>query len=94
MEPASAATTCAERTTWSTPFVVERDGRTQVIVNGTRVRSYDLATGRLIWESGGMTQNPIPVPIADGSVVYCMTGYRGQSLRALPLDGKARWCTA
>ena len=43
-----------ETTTWATPLVVEHDGRTQVIVNGSkRVRSYDLKTGELIWACGG-----------------------------------------
>ena len=33
-----------ERTTWSSPIVVEHNGKAQVITTGTnRVRSYDLA---------------------------------------------------
>ena len=36
-----------EGTTWTTPLVVERNGRAQVVVNGAnRTRSYELATGR------------------------------------------------
>ncbi len=76
-----------EPTSWATPLVVEHDGVTQAIVNGTnRVRSYDLATGRIIWQCGGQTVNAIPSPILLGNVVYCMSGYRGSAAFALPLS--------
>ncbi|MBY0461066.1 MAG: PQQ-like beta-propeller repeat protein, partial [Gemmataceae bacterium] len=52
-----------EKTTWSCPLVVESNGQTQVVTNGTtRIRSYDLASGELVWQCGGMTVNPIPSP--------------------------------
>jgi outer membrane protein assembly factor BamB len=76
-----------EKTSWNTPLVVEHRGRTQVIVSGTtRIRSYDLESGRLIWECGGMTVNPIPSAVASGGVVYCMSGYKGASALAISLD--------
>jgi len=75
-----------EGTTWSTPLVVEHEGVTQVIVNGTKkVRSYDLATGRLIWECGGQTMNAIPTPFAFEGKVYCMSGYKGNAVYAIKL---------
>jgi outer membrane protein assembly factor BamB len=87
-----------EATSWNTPLVVTHGGRTQVIVNGTkRVCSYDLATGRLLWECGGQTTNPIPSPVADDRCTYCVSGYRGAAAYAIPLDasgdvtGKAAW---
>lgn len=76
-----------ERTSWNTPLVVEHKGRAQAIVNATnRVRSYDLATGKEIWQCGGMTVNPIPSPVAADGVVYCMSGYRGAAAAAVSLD--------
>ncbi len=75
-----------ERTTWATPFIAEYQGKTQVVTNGSRVRSYDLETGELIWECGGQVDNPIPSPVRLGDVVYCMTGYRGNAVYALSLD--------
>jgi outer membrane protein assembly factor BamB len=76
-----------EKTSWNTPLVVEHRGRTQVIVSGTnRIRSYDLETGKLIWECGGMTVNPIPSAVAADGVVYCMSGYRGAAALAISLD--------
>ncbi len=77
-----------ERTTWATPFIVEYAGRTQVVTNGRRVRSYDLSTGELIWECGGQGSNPIPTPVIHDELVYCMTGHRGAAMRAIPLNAR------
>jgi outer membrane protein assembly factor BamB len=76
-----------EGTTWTTPLIVERSGTTQVIVNGARrTRSYDLATGNVIWECGGQAMNPIATPVALDGTVYCMTGYKGFAVVAIRLD--------
>lgn len=77
-----------ERTTWATPLITEYNGRTQVITNATRVRSYDLDTGELIWECGGQVDNPIPSPIRFEDSVICMTGYRGNSIVSVSLDAQ------
>ncbi len=77
-----------ERTTWNTPLVVEYDGVTQVIVNGGISRSYDIKDGTLLWECGGQAANPIPSPVAKDGTVFCMTGYRGYALYAIPLNSK------
>jgi outer membrane protein assembly factor BamB len=77
-----------EKTSWNTPLVVEHNGRTQVILNGTnRVRSYDLATGKVLWQCGGMTVNAIPSLVTADGVVYCVSGYKGAAGYALTLDG-------
>jgi outer membrane protein assembly factor BamB len=58
-----------------------------VIANGTkRVRSYDLATGDVIWQCGGQVLAAIPCPVSDGKLVFAMTGYTGNALYAIPLD--------
>lgn len=76
-----------ESTQWATPLVIEHEGRVQVITNGTnRVRSYDLATGELLWECGGQTASAIPSPVAREGVVYCMSGFRGKAIYAIPLS--------
>ena len=76
-----------EVTTWATPFIVEHEGRTQVITNGTnRARSYDLETGELIWECGGQATNPIATPVVGDGVTYLVTGHRGYAVTAVPLD--------
>src|SRR5262249_45372485 len=77
-----------EPTSWSTPLVVPHKGRKQVVVNATkRVRSYDLATGELLWECGGQTVNVIPAPVVADGVVHCLSGY-GAAGFALPLDAR------
>lgn len=76
-----------EPTSWATPLVVAYRGKTQVIVNATnRVRSYDLADGKLIWQCGGMTPLAIPSPVSTGETVVCMSGYRAAASWAVPLD--------
>ncbi|MGE3310956.1 MAG: PQQ-binding-like beta-propeller repeat protein, partial [Limisphaerales bacterium] len=75
-----------ERTTWTTPFIVEHRGQAQVIVAASqRVRSYDLATGKQLWECGGLTSNVIPTPVAGFGNVYATSGHRGTSLLAIRL---------
>lgn len=77
-----------ERTAWATPLVVEHQGKAQVITNATnRVRSYELETGKLLWEASGMTDNTIPSPVASGGMVYVTSGFRGNALLAIRLDG-------
>lgn len=71
---------------WATPLIVEIDGGAQVITSGMRrVRSYDLATGKIVWEMAGLTMNPIPSPVYADGVVYLMSGFRGNSLKAVRL---------
>ncbi|QDV22172.1 PQQ-binding-like beta-propeller repeat protein [Aureliella helgolandensis] len=78
-----------EQTTWSTPLITEFNGRAQVIANGSnRVRSYDLATGELIWECGGQAGNPIPSPVRFEDNVIVMTGFRGNAIYSVPLDAQ------
>ena len=76
-----------EGNTWATPAVVKSRGKPQVITTASgKVRSYDLDTGKVIWKSTGLTGNAIPCPVVERDVVYCMSGYKGYSLMAIPLD--------
>lgn len=78
-----------EATSWATPVVTEYNGNAQVIMNGTtRVRSYDLKSGDLLWECGGQATNPIPTPIIYEDMAICMTGYRGYAVYAIKLNAK------
>ena len=71
---------------WSTPLVVEHEGRAQVITGAMRgVRSYDAETGQVVWETAGLTMNPIPSPVAADGLVILMSGFRGNSLKAISL---------
>lgn len=78
-----------EKTTWSTPLVVDRAGELLAVANGTtRVRAYDLATGAVVWQIAGMTVNPIPSPVRVGDSVVVMSGYRGAAALSVPLDSR------
>jgi outer membrane protein assembly factor BamB len=78
-----------EMSAWATPLVVDYAGRTQVITNASnRVRSYDLATGEVIWQCGGQVGNVIPSPVRYGDQVLCLSGYKGSAAFAIPLDSK------
>jgi len=71
----------AEGTNWSTPFVWEHPGRTEIVTAGTdRVRSYDL-DGRELWTLTGMSSITIPTPFAQGGLLYISSGYVGDPLR-------------
>ena len=75
-----------ERTTWTSPIVVEENGKYQIIVPATnRTRSYDLENGDVLWECGGMTRNVIPSPVYTDGHVYIISGFRGSSLQAINL---------
>jgi outer membrane protein assembly factor BamB len=75
-----------EISNWSTPLVVEHAGRKQVIVSApTKVRSYDLQTGKMIWDCAGLGLNTIPQPVHQDGVVYVMSGFRDPKLLAIKL---------
>jgi outer membrane protein assembly factor BamB len=70
-----------EGTNWSTPFVWEHEGRTEIVTAGSgRVRSYDL-DGRELWTLRGMSSITIPTPFARDGLLYISSGYVGDSLR-------------
>jgi outer membrane protein assembly factor BamB len=76
-----------EKTAWATPLVVETGDGAQVVTNASaKVRSYDARTGELLWECGGQVGNVTPSPVSNGELVFCMSGFRGNALYALPLD--------
>ena len=78
-----------EKNAWATPAIVSHSGKTQVITTASgKVRSYDLNSGKVIWKCAGLTGNAIPCPVIEDDTVYCMTGYKGYSLMAIPLNAK------
>lgn len=77
-----------EPTSWSTPLIVDADGKAQVIVSATNfIRAYDLQTGDEVWRCGGMTANSIPSPVESHGIVILMSGFRGNAIRAIRYTG-------
>jgi len=72
--------------TWATPLVVEHEGRRQAVVPGkNKIRSYDLENGSIVWESKGVTMNPIPSPVFGDGLVFVTSGFQGNNLKAIRL---------
>jgi outer membrane protein assembly factor BamB len=78
-----------EKTSWSTPLVVEHEGKPQVIVSATkRVRGYDLTNGAQLWECAGLTENVVSSPVYDGKgIVIAGNSYYQQAMLAIRLTG-------
>ncbi len=70
-----------EGSNWSTPFVWEHEGRTELVTTGTdKVRSYDLQ-GELLWELTGMSSITIATPFTEFGLLYIASGYVGDQVR-------------
>lgn len=76
-------------TSWTTPLIVEHGGVPQVIISGSeKVRAYDLASGKVIWECGGLSmENVVASPVAGDGVVYVGSSYDRNAVLAIRLDG-------
>ena len=76
----------ADNSSWSTPLVVEHGGTKQLVVAAdTKVKSYDVASGKLLWEVAGLGTNPIPQPVHFKDTVLVMSGYRNPRLMSIKL---------
>lgn len=77
-----------EKTSWSTPLVVEHEGKPQIVVSATkRVRGYDLATGAVLWECAGLTDNVVSSPVHTRGIVIAGNSYYQQAMVAIRLAG-------
>ena len=60
-----------DKSSWGTPFIWKTKARTEVVAcSGKKVRSYDPATGKQLWELGGMTGSCSATPVADEEMIY------------------------
>lgn len=77
-----------EVTSWSTPIVIDSDGVEQVIVAGTsRVRSYELKTGKVLWECGGMSANIVATPVFKDGILIVGSSYEKRIMMAIRVAG-------
>jgi outer membrane protein assembly factor BamB len=75
-----------DHSSWSTPLVVEHAGKKQLVVSAdTKVKAYDVDTGKVIWEVAGIGTNPIPQPVQFRDTVLVMSGYRNPKLMSVKL---------
>lgn len=64
-----------EKTTYSTPYIWTNKTRTELVACGKTIRSYDPATGKVLWELKARGEQAIPSPVGDKEMVY--TGVQG-----------------
>lgn len=77
-----------EKTSWSTPLVVEHGGGVQVVVSATqKVRGYDIKTGSLLWECAGLSDNVVASPVFHRGLVVAGNSYYTQAMLAIRLEG-------
>ena len=77
-----------EKTSWSTPLVIEHAGRPQIVVSATkRVRGYDFATGKELWECDGLTDNVVASPVQWRDMIIAGNSYYKQAMVAIRLAG-------
>ena len=77
-----------EVTSWATPIVVQHEGKPQVVISGTdRVRGYDLASGKVVWQCGGLANNIVASPVAAEGMVFVGSSYEKRVLLAIRLKG-------
>lgn len=77
-----------EKTSWSTPLLVNVAGKTQVVVSATRrVRGYEVETGKLLWECDGLTENVVASPVQWKDLLIAGNSYYRQAMVAIRLPG-------
>jgi outer membrane protein assembly factor BamB len=70
-----------EGSNWSTPYVWEHDGGTEIVTTGSRqVRAYDV-DGALKWHLAGMTTLHVPTPFASLGLLFVSSGFLGDAVR-------------
>lgn len=79
-----------EDTSWSSPQIIDVDGQLQIVVCGTnRIRGYELNTGDVLWECGGLSSNIVASPVYDSAsgILVAGSSYEIRKLLAIRLAG-------
>lgn len=74
-----------EVSNWSTPRIFEHNGGEQVVVNGEMVRTYDLDSGKLLWQCGHQSEGAIPIPAVGHGLVFATSGFAKDTFHAIKL---------
>ncbi len=71
-------------TSWSTPYVWDNSARTELITTTSeRARSYDVATGELLWELAGMSSIVSPTSFSAHGMLYVSSGFFRDNMRPI-----------
>jgi outer membrane protein assembly factor BamB len=74
-----------ELSSWSTPYLYLDGKRPELIVNATKaIRSYDPATGKLLWECRGpATSITTPTPTSSNGLIFVSSGFMRDTIRPI-----------
>jgi outer membrane protein assembly factor BamB len=62
--------------TWGTPAIITGpSGRSELVTNGTKIRGYDPATGKLLWTLGPNSEVTVGTPVTGHGMVFVTGGY-------------------
>ena len=74
---------------YSTPFVLPREGGDELIVNSShRIESYDPTNGELVWHAGKQVTLAIGMPVHHDGVLYASRGYSSGPYSAIRLGDR------
>jgi outer membrane protein assembly factor BamB len=60
-----------EVSTWCTPAIYSKEGKTQVVANGyTHMCGYDFETGKEVWKLSNGGDAPAPAPVVANDLIY------------------------
>ena len=78
----------SEVTSWATPLIVEHPNQPQLVVCGSnRVRGYELETGNVLWECGGLSNNIVASPVYADGILIAGSSYEKRAMLAIKIDG-------
>jgi hypothetical protein len=64
-----------EISTWGTPTLFRAEGKEQIVTNGTKIRGYDPATGKVLWTLGPNSEVTVGTPVSGDGLIYVTGGY-------------------
>jgi outer membrane protein assembly factor BamB len=74
---------------YSTPFVIEVGGTSELIVNSSEgLSAHNPVTGQLLWHIAETNRFPIPMPLQHDGVIYASRGYRSGPYMAIRPGGR------
>lgn len=82
---------------WSTPVLVDVNGRTELVTNGSEhIIGYDPATGKELWRTPGVRSNAIHTPLVGAGLVIATAGFPAKRIIAIrpgdvPDDQRVAW---
>lgn len=77
-----------ERSSWATPVLWKNSKRTELVAGGGRkVRSYEPATGKVLWELGRLGGRAAASPVADSDMLIVGAGGGGRFGGGRPAGG-------